>query len=96
MSETLTPAIEWVEGLKPIGEPGKEHSRLMGHVRILGVDFDVNAEQVVDVEEEDGIIQESVADVSFVDNIQDFCDGAGETVMINDKEYLLAITPYTV
>jgi hypothetical protein len=88
--------LKWVHPLRPVGDEddGGEHARLSGHVRILGTDFHVNAEQVVNEPDAFGeTMQESVAKYSYVDDIQNICDGPGSTVLIGGREYLLAITP---
>jgi hypothetical protein len=98
MTKDLTPPIEWVKGLHPIGPDNNPAARLFGTVRILDQEFYVNAEEVVDVddpEDSDSVIQEAFLGEgeTYVEDIQAFCEGAGETVKIDGREYLLAITP---
>jgi len=93
MQFPMMPAIEWTSELRPVGPSDDIWSRLIGAVRILGVDFHVNAEAVH--QDEDNC---QVADCSdtYVDDIQALTDGAGRTVKLGpaSRDYLLIISPY--
>lgn len=81
--------LEWVRELHPIGPKGKPHSRLLGHVRILGADFHVNAEQV---KGDHPVLTENE---TYVPELLEITDGQPpETVSINGRHYLLMITPF--
>jgi hypothetical protein len=89
----MQPAIQWTKPLRPCGPPEDEQARLIGTVEILGVPFHVQAEGVHDDEE---CCQVSDALETYVDEIQTLVDGAGMTVKINGRDYLLVIYPYQI
>src|SRR5436853_264666 len=101
-----TPNMTWVSPLHPCGSDDNPNARLIGHVRILGADFHVNAEQVEDSEEVvevsqgrkiTGTIQRAVIKPesdTYVPEISALVDGAGETVSIDGRDYLLVISPF--
>jgi hypothetical protein len=92
------PPIEWTKGLHPIGPNENPKSRLFGTVRILDQLFHVNAEQVVkqDVGVDGFLDQVGVLDneETYVDEIQTLVQGSGQTVHIEERDYLLVICPY--
>jgi hypothetical protein len=101
--QVLTPPVIWVKPLRPVGPADKPNAQLLGTVRILGTEFHVNAEQVHDVDDasvgkttEGGKYQTTVIaeEETFAPEIWQFCDGAGQTVRIGSRDYLLAMTPF--
>ena len=85
--------IEWEEPLHPIGPDDNPKARLLGCVRILGTLFHVNAEQVQDVNDEQTTVLPEGD--TFGPEIWELTAGAGQTVTIEGREYLLVISPYS-
>jgi len=85
MSHTFQ--LDWVQ---PLHATTAKATRLRGHVRILGSDFHVNADEVTS---KNGF-QESVEGDTLITEMQGIIGGRGETVRINQRRYLLVISPF--
>lgn len=92
---TRQPPIVWTEPLTEIGETldGPPHARLLGTVTILGADFHVDAVEVnADSEGEQRAAHPGHQCV--LDEILEIVEGAGQTVEIDGRPYVLSITPF--
>lgn len=87
-----TPEIAWSKPLTPCGPESDPTVKLLGTVTILGASFHAEAYAVLDDAEgaQTGVQDESDTWLSEILNI---VQGSAQPIRINERDYVLAITP---
>jgi hypothetical protein len=89
----MEPAIAWAKPLEPSGPDSDPALKLFGAVEILGHRFHVEAYEVYYKGEDRVQTGKQDEDETYLGEILSIVQGAADTVEINGREYVMAITP---
>lgn len=90
---TAFPSLRWTKPLTPCGPDHDPKLKLLGTIEIAGIAFHAEAYQVNDNDQgcQQGLQNETE---TYLSEILDIVQGAAQTIEIEDRNYVLAITPY--
>lgn len=89
----FTPTINWTKPLTPCGPPEDPDVKLHGTVEILGTSFHAEAYQVTEGELDAQVGVQDEAD-TYLSEVLEIVGSSAQTIRLNEREYVLAITPH--